>query len=278
MAKISFLNFWPDFNESHANYFKRMLNGLIVKDVNIVSLFPRSLELPPLPCDTAAHWIAFSGESHSYPFKHFDANLVMEVTSFEEKVVAHPLFSMYAYLGNYWEMLSMCRTPIKKEHFATIVVSNPSGRERNLLFNMLCMYKPVHSWGSWMNNTGKKLPNDVRWSNLFSKYKFMICFENMLKSYYLTEKLLHAYISGAVPIYAGATVAPKWLNPNAFIYVDDFSKNGLEHLLEKIIELDNDEDKYNNIYVQPLLKDKCVPHEMSTEHFRSLLLPLLMRH
>ena len=50
-----------------------------------------------------------------------------------------------------------------------------------------------------------------------SRYKFFIAAENTMESSYVTEKLWHALLSDAVPIYFGAPSIHHFANPEAFV-------------------------------------------------------------
>uniref|UniRef100_H2YWB4 Fucosyltransferase n=1 Tax=Ciona savignyi TaxID=51511 RepID=H2YWB4_CIOSA len=95
---------------------------------------------------------------------------------------------------------------------------------------------------------GNYAPNRFgpQFSDLISKYKFYLSFENGFHCHdYITEKLwVNAYSSGAVPIVWGAPKADvKAVAPtNSFIHVDDF-KNAKE-LAEYLILLSSNDTAY----------------------------------
>ena len=75
-----------------------------------------------------------------------------------------------------------------------------------------------------MNNTGIIAPRDEEeYMRFLQQFKFMICFENTASPNYLSEKILNAWIGGTIPIYWGAANSIKWLNPKAFLYLEDDS-------------------------------------------------------
>lgn len=267
-------NFWDGLNDNQINFFGRIFDGLSPEPVRIVGTFPMS---PPVVSGfdrERFHWVAYSGEAYSYPKGMWDLNLIMEQTDHSSQTVCLPLFSVYSYLGNHWEKLSRRRAPLAKDKFCAMVVSNPVGKERNKWFKMLSRYDRVDSWGKWMNNMNKPLPQ-VAWDGLFSQYKFSLCFENTIKPFYLTEKLLHSYLSGVIPIYAGAAAAQEWLNPKAFIHIQDFSFLGQRQALSTIKKLAENEDAYMEMFCEPLLKHDFIPYQMSIEFFRENIEALL---
>ena len=99
----------------------------------------------------------------------------------------------------------------------------------------------------------------------------MLCFENKILPYYLTEKLLHAWLAGTIPIYAGASRLPRWLNPRSFIHVTDFSPSGIAAVLDRITHLTSDQDAYDAMFAEPLLCEPSIPHELTIPYLQSQL-------
>ena len=151
---------------------------------------------------------------------------------------------------------------IKNKKFCVFVVSSNSSRERVDFFRMLSRYKKVDSYGKVMNNMGEKeFEND--WptnSELFKKYKFVICFENSFAEDYITEKLLNAMFANSIPIYRGAPNVKKYFNTKSFINFDDYGS--YDKMIKKIIELDNDDNKYKEFFKKPWFKNNMVPDKI----------------
>lgn len=62
----------------------------------------------------------------------------------------------------------------------------------------------------------------VEW---YKGYRFAIAFENTRVPGYVSEKIMHAFAAGAVPIYWGAPDVTRYFNPRAFINAADFSSH-----------------------------------------------------
>lgn len=56
---------------------------------------------------------------------------------------------------------------------------------------------------------------------LYSQYKFIICFENSKTDGYTTEKIFNVFLSGSVPIYDGPNNVGEYFNRDAFISYDN---------------------------------------------------------
>jgi hypothetical protein len=123
-------------------------------------------------------------------------------------------------------------------------------RVRNEFFHKLCQYKKVDSAGRALNNTGWRVPPGSGPKIEFLRpYKFNIAFENASVPGYTTEKIVEAMRARAMPIYWGNPGIAAEFNPKSFLNYFDFPSE--EALIEKIIELDQDDAKYMEYLRQP---------------------------
>lgn len=113
----------------------------------------------------------------------------------------------------------------RKNKVCMFISSHFNLSERFEYIHELMQYIEIDSYGSWLNN--KKLKEDKGIDtklDIYSKYKFVIAFENAVHKDYVTEKLYDPLIAGAVPIYLGAPNVRQFLpGDNCFINVQDFS-------------------------------------------------------
>ncbi len=70
-----------------------------------------------------------------------------------------------------------------------------------------------------------------------SNYRFALCFENVRMKGYITEKIIHSIVAGAVPIYLGAPDVVSYVPPESFI--DYASFGSPEALWNFVSALDN---------------------------------------
>jgi hypothetical protein len=140
-----------------------------------------------------------------------------------------------------------------KTRFCAFVCSNHNRRKnRNRLefFEKLSRYKRVDSGGRFMNNIGGPIPG---WSagkiEFLRSYKFNIAFENGSRPGCTTEKIFEAMVARCLPIYWGNPQIHEEFNPRSFLNYFDFPSE--EALIEKIIELDQDDAKYLECVRQP---------------------------
>ncbi len=147
-----------------------------------------------------------------------------------------------------------------KSRFCNFVYSNYdknfSGAVKRVEFcKSLMKYKKIDCAGGVMQNTDelKRLDKNTilkkRYSinpptklTYISKYKFTIAFENQSYPHYVTEKIVHPFLVGSIPIYWGCPKIARMFNPAAFINCHDYSS--LDEVVSRIQEIDNDHELY----------------------------------
>lgn len=151
-----------------------------------------------------------------------------------------------------------------KTHFANFITSHESEHNfRGDFFKRLCEYKRVDSLGTYLNN----MPNGetVDWLNdskteFQRKCKFTLCFESTKHYGFVTEKVMDAFYADTIPVYFGSPTVKEIFNPDAFIYVEDYAS--MEEAIAKIMELDQDDEKYLEMLRQPILVDPTLPERL----------------
>lgn len=143
----------------------------------------------------------------------------------------------------------------KESEFCSFVVKNPGCQYRNFYFQTLSQYKNVASAGPLFNNmeNGWRPESTVDKVKFMSKYRFNLCFENSSYPGYCTEKLFEAMCAKTIPIYWGSSTVALDFNPKAFLNRYDYPSD--RDFIHKIIELDNNIDAYNEIYMQPMFRE-----------------------
>ena len=145
---------------------------------------------------------------------------------------------------------------------------------RKYFFEKLNQYRFVNSHGDYLNNSSQvPMGNTLKFENsLFkvkclSNYKFNLCFENshgcvkspndetyVSDSGLLSEKLFEAFVSNTIPIYWGNKDISKDFNTSSFINFYDY--NDFDLMLQKIIEIDNNDDLFLEYVNQDYVIDK----------------------
>jgi hypothetical protein len=98
-------------------------------------------------------------------------------------------------------------------------------------------------------NIGKPLRESKY--NILPRYRFNLCFENSTFPGYYTEKILHAWIGGCVPLYYSDGWYRADFNPKAIINRIDFRT--LDEFANYVSRVNSSPSAYNQLYEQPLL-------------------------
>lgn len=120
----------------------------------------------------------------------------------------------------------------------------------------LSRYKPVDCAGPSLNNTGF-VADRRRKYELYREAKFAVCFENEAEVGYTTEKLPDALLSGCVPLYWGDPTVHQDFDPASFVHLRDFPS--LDAMIERIVELDTDDDAYDEVLGAPRYPGSSLP-------------------
>ncbi|MFI5156558.1 MAG: glycosyltransferase family 10 domain-containing protein [Chitinophagales bacterium] len=134
----------------------------------------------------------------------------------------------------------------EKTGFCNMIVSNPNSKKRIQFFHKLSKYKKVDSGGRYLNNIGEPVKEKVPF---IRNYKFTFAFENSSYPGYTTEKIMEPMVAHSMPIYYGNPLIAKEFNPGSFVNAHDFKSD--EEVIDRIIELDQDDKKYLNCLEQP---------------------------
>ena len=262
--KISFLDFWPGF-DSKNNFFFHSINQLGIK-FKVVN--PRRADVIFFSCFGSENLkynnckkILFLGENldlSSYKFDYSISHHLMEES--KENHFRLPLWKTYIdwfdvktytnpeYLIplNYVDQRNEFNL-INKNKFCSIVYSSEY-ESRNKYINLISKYKKVDVYGKNKFNNFIQEGERNKMVHL-SSYKFSLAMENQISGGYITEKLLHAKISGNIPIFYGDAAVNKDFNPNCFIYINEIND---KELIGRIEELDKDKSLYSSKFEEPL--------------------------
>ena len=266
-------SFWWGFvNKTdgvHFGFFETLFKNTAIKNfeitnnINKATILLESIFGNSLCCvkkwDYTFH---YSGEPISKDHKNYTLALDSEYGNAKNNVVDLPLFVYYIHQNNYLgrllqkPLISKSQIPTK---FCCFVVSNGSCKIRNEMFRALNNYKQIDSYGKYCNNMGHNIPHSYwteEYRDIIRKYKFIICFENTKKGTYITEKIINPFLCNIIPIYWGTHHVKKVLNSDSFLLLEDeTSKSSLVNLINKVIDLDNDDEKYLKMVNAPVFTD-----------------------
>ena len=200
--------------------------------------------------------IFYTGECLTPDFNECDYAIGFDRLVFGDRYLRYPLYALFQYKNAYNAILD--RTPITQEElaakteFCSFVVSNGFAQEaRAKFFELLSEYKKVNSGGRFRNNIGGAI---IDKQSFQVKHKFSLAFENNSYQGYITEKIGEAFASRTIPIYWGDPTICKDFNDEAFVNVHNYAS--FADVIERIKELDNDDEKYLSVVNAPIIKNQ----------------------
>jgi hypothetical protein len=276
--KIGFLDFWHDFDVNN-NFFYHMMKTLKENvtvsspedcDILFFSCYGSNNNLPQFQNKKRIFYTGenlrpvydnnvirnphnFTGRcdiSLSFDFEEYDGRNIrlplwlLQIDWYNKVTFRNPKFMIpyeQIYKNKFYDK--------SKDKFCCMVFNSTSPHRYEIL-EKLSKYKSVDCFGkpfgNWFDGEDTKL-------DIISNYKFNICFENSIHPGYYTEKPIHAKVAGCVPIYWSDNHMSKDFNEKAFINLSNY--NSLDDLVEYIIEVDKNEDKYNQIRNEKLFNE-----------------------
>lgn len=263
--KLKFTDFWKDFNPVDNLFY-----GLLSEYYELVE--SKDPELIIFSCFGSihklysCHKIFYTGENVRPNFTECDFALTFD---YDLPISKHFRVPFYRWNG---DLEKLCTpydaTAIHKENrkFCCMVVTNANGVVRNEFFNKLTLYKKVDSGGKYLNNIGKNVSNKM---DFLRNYKFTMAFENASYPGYTTEKIVQPMLAGSIPIYWGNPEITRDFSDKSFINVHTY-KN-LEKVVDRIIEIDNDDNLYQSYLSAYKFVDNVFPLELNMRYIGEIL-------
>lgn len=221
--------------------------------------------------------ILFLGENNRPDFNLFDYAVGFDDIVFGDRYLQAPLYTWPTYRHPFLELaLEKEKRDIReKTEFCAFLVSNGNTAStfREKFYDRLSNYKRINSGGLFRNNMpdGKTVPREEM-LEFYAKHKFVMAFENSKYPSYTTEKIIRAWAGGAVPIYWGDPKVSEVFNPEAFIEVEGMDEQSVDKAIERIIQLDQNDELYQEMLLQPIIKDNVkAPSYMNENTIRDFL-------
>lgn len=151
-----------------------------------------------------------------------------------------------------------------KKFFCNFLFQNTSGERLNIL-DTIQMYKPVMCAGRLRNNAppiGGRGDQKEK-IDFISQFKFTIAAENSKYDGYTTEKMIHPMSVGSIPIYWGSDRVTEEFNEKAFVNANKLSG---QELLDRIIEINEDDELYQSIINEPVFPNNEIPEHILPEN------------
>ena len=169
-----------------------------------------------------------------------------------------------------------------------VLIANGLTPERTTFLRKLSRYKKIdryfHSWQDSLKDLSKLQAGNIAsrfgigWNSpthpemqsvrssydtwkIYKDYKFVLSFENSVADDYITEKIYQAMLGNSIPLYYGSSNIGEYFNTDSFINYNDFQS--FDAMVEKVIELDRDEDKYQALLAQPFFSENRLPDKVA---------------
>ena len=97
----------------------------------------------------------------------------------------------------------------------------------------------------WTTRDDKRLNKQI-----FNEFRFVIAMESIKSPGYITDKIMNAFMAGAIPIYYGTTQIFGIFNPKAFIFYDI---DNPQLAIDRIAYLESNPDAYEQMLNEPIL-------------------------
>jgi hypothetical protein len=172
-------------------------------------------------------------------------------------IINLPFYVHYIYCFNFYKLFMnipkpITAIPIKK---VCVIVSNGHDNEgRNWFFEQLEKHISIDYAGRYKNNV-PRIEHDYCTDDFIkfvSQYKFIVAMENSKNETYITEKILHGFSANTIPIYWGSDYVAEYFNEDRFINVKSFDAESTTNAIKRILEIDNDDEKYLQMVNSPI--------------------------
>jgi len=265
--KINFSDFWGGFDKTN-NYFYNLLKDEFDVEISnnpdylFFSVFGNSHQ------NYNCVKIFYTGENVAPPlgYCHWSFSFDYLDDSRNYRLPHYLLYDGYYELAN----KKIIDESLAKRKFCNFVASNGNCNERNNFVQKLSKYKMVDSGGRWMNNIGYTVTDKRKFQ---SEYKFSVAFEN--NAYrpqhpgYSTEKIMEPMTVNSIPLYWGNPLIDREFNTKSFVNFYDF--NSEDDMIDFIIDLDKNDDKYLDMLNQPWFSEYNIPDNNKIENIKSFL-------
>jgi hypothetical protein len=185
----------------------------------------------------------------------------------ESKIFDNPYNWLTDTNKNVEEILSL------KKYFCG-VVQNSKIDIRIKLFNLLSNYKFVRASGGWITNVSPEeatingITDGIGYKSkidFLKNCKFSLQVQSSNLSCFTHEKMIHAFAANTIPIFYGNNeILEDGFNPNSFINCHQYSS--LEEVVEKVIEIDKDDELFKKILREPYFVNNKLPEYFQPEY------------
>lgn len=270
--RIAFVDFWPGFDDDTDKWVSKRWFAQNLVNVEVVGPY-EDPHVIVFSCFGHTHTyfrgvklVCYVGENVRPPIQQFPLCLSFDHVKGVPPSV-HTRLPLWVLNREVRQVLHMHESRIRGEvdrsvperkGFCSWVASNDKDYDASVRLRFVKLlsdrYKPVACGGKCLNNVGGPVDDKL---TFIQGYRFHVAFENGSHPGYCTEKLLHGFASGGVPIYWGDPMEAKGrdgdFNPSALISAHDFPS--FDELVDHVAAVDADVNLLEGYLRQPILSD-----------------------
>ena len=192
-------------------------------------------------------YVYWSGESTPPPRNVHESKKLFMLTSLEDNIPENEFIYTPYFLYNPHTIKlynNQKHTNTDRKYLVAYCSKNKKPMREDI-FNLFVEKKGIsvcHSLGRCCGNypESRKMSIPGEWYDdkliqAYKDYKFVFAIENGNRKGYITEKIINAYYSGAIPIYYGCEEINDFFNPKSFINVSSF--DSLEDCVDYVINM-----------------------------------------
>ena len=204
--------------------------------------------------------IFYTGENERPPFGNWDAYLSFDLHDYQGKNAYLPLWWITCtdlagpitapYLNepvSVKSLMTQRKVDYDKRRKFCVAFIGKAYPFRMQALNLISGIKNVEVYGAI---TRKDVDSKFKASKDF---RFVFAFENDLFPGYVTEKVIEAWATGAIPLYWGSDPL-NYINPEAIINLNNF--DSFQDFLERVAQVNENKTLWEQIASQPILQKK----------------------
>ena len=171
----------------------------------------------------------------------------------------YALFVIFA--QGFFQKPPLSQIPNKSRFCSYVYGHHSANGEREAIFKEMEKIDRVDSAGTYLNN----MPNHVYCNrgdmnqklDLLGACEFDIACESVPYPGFLTEKIVHCFMKGTIPIYVGDPHVTKWFNEKSFIRISGMEDIGQAML--RIRDLHDNDERRKQMLSEPMFADDFDP-------------------
>jgi len=290
--RVDFVDFWPNFQKND-NYFYHLLRTRRAVEIDTVDpdvvFFSRFGNEKLRYGRHRSKKVFYTGENIPSGSYECDVSFSFEATR-QDNVYLPPWVLFLNWFGvphseerdiSYLIDIETLTAPAadvesllkRKTRFCSFIAANPNAKLRiRFCRAMQKRHVAVDCAGPVLNNYPRVAGRgDQRYKvDFLMDYRFNIAFENGFHPGYVTEKILHPFAAGCIPIYWGGTSALRYFNRDAFIWCGDMVT--ADRIIDRVIDIGYDRDAYARMISRPAFSSDLFLREFGPERIMEHLL------